>query len=239
MARILCVEDSSEFQLYLSSILKEHNLTFAATISDSIRMTENGRNNFDLILLDVSLPDGNGMKILPKLKEAMLPRTIPIIILSSDNDILTKVAAFGIGADDYISKPPDPSELKARVSARLRWLQSESSEKSIVEYGDLTIDLEKMTVEIKGKRPPTVDLTPFEFKILRLLLSRPGQVFSREQIIDRIWGIGKYVTARTVDAHVSHLRKKIIDSQIQIETILSVGYRADLKGKKQDSGKKS
>lgn len=239
MARILCVEDSSEFQVYLSSILKEHNLTFASTISDSIRMTENGRNNFDLILLDVSLPDGNGMKILPKLKEAMLPRAIPIIILSADNDILTKVAAFGIGADDYISKPPEPSELKARVAARLRWLHSDTNEKSIIEYGDLTIDLEKMTVEIKGQRPPTVDLTPFEFKILRLLLSRPGQVFSREQIIDRIWGIGKYVTARTVDAHVSHLRKKIAESQIQIETILSVGYRADLKGKKTGSGKNS
>lgn len=239
MARILCVEDSPEFQVYLSSILKEHNLTFANSISDSIRMTEHGRNNFDLILLDVSLPDGNGMKVLPKLKEAMLPRAIPIIILSSDNDILTKVAAFGIGADDYISKPPDPSELKARVSARLRWLQSDSNEKSMIEYGDLTIDLEKMTVEIKGANPPNVDLTPFEFKILRLLLGRPGQVFSREQIIDRIWGIGKYVTARTVDAHVSHLRKKIQDSQIQVETILSVGYRADLKGKKKGLDKNS
>ena len=179
------------------------------------------------------------MKILPKLKEAMLPRAIPIIVLTTDNDILTKVAAFGIGADDYISKPPDPSELKARVAARLRWLQSESSEKSIIEYGDLTIDLEKMTVEIKGQHPSAVDLTPFEFKILRLLLGRPGQVFSREQIIDRIWGIGKYVTARTVDAHVSHLRKKISGSKIQIETILSVGYRADLKGKKKESDKSS
>lgn len=209
MARILCIEDSQEFQIYLSSILKEHNLTFVSNSNEALRITESGRDHFELILLDVSLPDGNGIKILPRLKEAMAPRFVPVMILSSDSDIITKVAAFGVGADDYINKPPEPSELRARIDARLRTAQSISQEKSVLEYSDLIVDLDKMTVEIllKNNRRESIELTPYEFKILKLLLSRPGQVYSREMIIDRVWGIDKFITSRTVDAHVSHLRK--------------------------------
>lgn len=233
MARILCIEDSQEFQIYLSSILKEHNLTFVSNSNEALRITESGRDHFELILLDVSLPDGNGIKILPRLKEAMAPRFVPVMILSSDSDIITKVAAFGVGADDYINKPPEPSELRARIDARLRTAQSISQEKSVLEYSDLIVDLDKMTVEIllKNNRRESIELTPYEFKILKLLLSRPGQVYSREMIIDRVWGIDKFITSRTVDAHVSHLRKKLVQSQVQIETVLSAGYKLALKEK--------
>lgn len=233
MARILCIEDSQDFQLYLASVLKEHTLTFVASSSEALRITENGRDHFDLILLDVSLPDGNGIKILPRLKELLSPRFVPIMILSSESDIITKVAAFGVGADDYINKPADPSELRARIDARLRTAQSLMVEKSVLEYRDLLIDIDKMTVEIrlKNDRRELIDLTPYEFKILRLLLSRPGQVYTREVIIDRVWGIDKFITSRTVDAHVSHLRKKLIQSDVQIETVLSAGYKLALKEK--------
>lgn len=231
MARILCVEDSQEFQIYLSSILKEHTLTFVSSGYEALRLTENGRDHFDLVLLDVSLPDGNGIKILPRLKSTFSNRFVPIMILSSDNDIITKVAAFGVGADDYISKPPDSSELRARIEAKLRTAQFLSVEKSTLEYSDIILDLDKMTVQILSKddRRENVDLTPYEFKILRLLLSRPGQVYGREVIIDRVWGIDKFITSRTVDAHVSHLRKKLIHSHVQIETVLSAGYKLALK----------
>lgn len=233
MARILCIEDSQEFQIYLSSILKEHNLTFVSNSNEALRITEGGRDHFELILLDVSLPDGNGIKILPRLKEAMAPRFVPVMILSSDSDIITKVAAFGVGADDYVNKPPEPSELRARIEARLRTAQSISQEKSVLEYSDLIVDLDKMTVEIllKNNKRESIELTPYEFKILKLLLSRPGQVYSREMIIDRVWGIDKFITSRTVDAHVSHLRKKLVLSQVQIETVLSAGYKLALKEK--------
>ncbi|MBY0553569.1 response regulator transcription factor [bacterium] len=233
MARILCIEDSQEFQIYLSSILKEHNLTFVSNSNEALRITESGRDHFELILLDVSLPDGNGIKILPRLKEAMAPRFVPVMILSSDNDIITKVAAFGVGADDYVNKPPEPNELRARIDAKLRTAQSISQEKSVLEYSDLVVDLDKMTVEIlmKNNKRESIELTPYEFKILKLLLSRPGQVYSREMIIDRVWGIDKFITSRTVDAHVSHLRKKLVQSQVQIETVLSAGYKLALKEK--------
>ena len=231
MARILCVEDSQEFQIYLASVLKEHILTFVSNGNEALRLTENGRDHFDLVLLDVSLPDGNGIKLLPRLKNTFSNRFVPIMILSSDNDIITKVAAFGVGADDYISKPPDTSELRARIEAKLRVAQTLSTEKSTLEYSDLVIDLDKMTVQIllKDNRRENVELTPYEFKILRLLLSRPGQVYSREVIIDRVWGIDKFITSRTVDAHVSHLRKKLVHSAVQIETVLSAGYKLALK----------
>ena len=233
MARILCIEDSKEYQIYLSSILKEHSLLFVESLQEAVRITESGRDHFELILLDVSLPDGNGIKILPQLKTTLLPALVPVIVLSSDNDILTKVAAFGVGADDYVSKPADPSELRARIEARLRSVKSQANEKSQIVYGDITIDLDKMTVEVllKDSKREGLDLTPYEFKILRLLLSRPGQVYTRELIIDRVWGTDKFITARTVDAHVSHLRKKILKSQIQIETVLSTGYKLALKEK--------
>lgn len=233
MARILCIEDSKEYQIYLASILKEHSLVFVESVQAAVRVTESGRDHFELILLDVSLPDGNGIKILPQLKDSLLPAIVPVIVLSADNDILTKVAAFGVGADDYVAKPADPSELRARIEARLRGAKSIMTEKSQINYGGLTIDLNKMSVEIqpKDEKRLSLELTPYEFKILKLMLSRPGQVYTRELIIDSVWGTDKFITARTVDAHVSHLRKKIIKSQIQIETVLSTGYRLALKDK--------
>jgi DNA-binding response OmpR family regulator len=231
MNRILCIEDNKEFQIYLTSVLREYSLTHVSTIGEALRLVSNGRDSFDIMLLDINLPDGNGVKALPKLKESNINKMIPIIVISGDNDVLTKVAAFGLGADDYISKPLDPSELKARIEARIRWFKSQVNEKSVVEFGDIKIDTERMVVEKmseSGERT-TIDLTPFEFKILRLLVNRPGQVFSRDQIIERVWGVGRHVTSRTVDAHVSHLRKKLDARRVEIETVLSAGYKIGLR----------
>ncbi|WII72264.1 response regulator transcription factor [Bdellovibrio sp. 22V] len=231
MAKILCVEDSTEFFIYLTSVLKNHSLTQAESINDAFKLIQTGRESFDLILLDISLPDGNGMKILPELKDAFKNKNIPIIVLSTDDDVISKVAAFGIGADDYISKPPNSSELRARVDARLRTSQAYAQNASQIQLGDLFIDSNRMCVEHHSTQKGIVqiELTPFEFKILKILCTHPGQVYSREQLIDQVWGVGKYVTERTVDAHVSHLRKKINESSVKVETVLSAGYKATVK----------
>ncbi|WP_413586367.1 response regulator transcription factor [Bdellovibrio sp. HCB274] len=236
MAKILCIEDSIEFFIYLTSVLKDHTLTQAESISDAFNIVKTGRDSFDLVLLDISLPDGNGMKILPDLKDSFKAKPVPIIILSTDDDIISKVAAFGIGADDYISKPPNSSELRARVDARLRAVKSYQQNTQQVQLGDLYIDSNRMCVELRNSKAGTVqiELTPFEFKILKILCGRPGQVFSREQLIDQVWGVGKYVTERTVDAHVSHLRKKISDSSVKVETVLSAGYKAAVRDSASD-----
>jgi len=227
MARILCIEDSGEFQIYLSSILREHSLTFFGTIESALRTIKKSKETYNLILLDMSLPDGNGVKALPTLRDALGDQMLPCIVISSDTDTFSKVAAFGVGADDYICKPPDSTELRVRVEAKLRWSASRVSESSIINFEDLTIDSDKMTIDIilgNGTRE-NVNLTPLEFKILKLLLNRPDQVFSRDIIIDRIWGVGKYISERTIDAHVSHIRNKISQSKVTITTVLGSGYK--------------
>ncbi|MFS4459551.1 response regulator transcription factor [Bdellovibrio sp. HCB2-146] len=231
MAKILCVEDSAEFYIYLTSVLRDHILVQAESLNDAFKILQTGRDSFDLVLLDISLPDGNGVRALPDLKEAFKSKPVPIIVLSSDNDVISKVAAFGIGADDYVSKPPDASELRARVEARLRAARVMQDNINQIQIGDLIIDSNRMSVELISSKKGRVqiDLTPFEFKILKIVAARPGQVFTRDQLIDQVWGVGKYVTQRTVDAHVSHLRKKITDSCVSIETVLSVGYKAEVK----------
>lgn len=233
MARILSVEDSPDFQVFLSTHLKEHSLTHVASLSEAIQLLAAGRDSFDLILLDISLPDGNGMKVLPQLKELLVDKLVPVIVISSDDDSLTKVAAFGVGADDFIGKPPDVSELKARIEARLRWVKTHPSHRTHLTLGDLTMDLERMTVEISGANGSrkAIELTPYEYKILKMMLTNPGQVFSRDQIVERAWGVGKHITSRTVDAHVSHLRKKLVKSTVLIETVLTAGYKTVLKEK--------
>jgi len=232
MAKILCVEDNIEFFLYLGSVLKEHTLTQATNLNNAFKLVQNGRESFDLILLDVSLPDGNGIKAISTLKESFPLKNIPIIILSADGDVLSKVAAFGLGADDYVQKPPNSSELKARIEARLRGSLSEQKDKAQVQVGDLVIDSDRMCVELTSLKTgkTLIELTPSEFKLLKLLCARPGQVFTRDHLIDQVWGISKHITQRTVDAHISHLRKKLVQSSVQIETILSVGYKIEVKG---------
>jgi DNA-binding response OmpR family regulator len=171
------------------------------------------------------------MRFLPRLKERLSSKIVHIFFIIRDFYVLTKVAAFGVGADDYISKPPDSSELKARIEARLRSAMSHPAQKTQLAFGDLRMDLEQMSVTITpdAGAPTRVELTPYEFKILRMLMGRPGQVFSREQIIERIWGLGRYITFRTIDAHVSHIRRKILKSQTRIETVLTAGYKIMLK----------
>ena len=230
MAEILCVEDNVEFFIYLTDVLKGHRLTHARSLKDAFRLVQNGRQSFDLVLLDAGLPDGNGIRAIEGFKETFTAKVVPIIVLSADGDIISKVAAFGLGAEDYIQKPPESSELKARIEARLRWANAQENNRNQILIGDLTIDSDKMSVEqssVKWGRK-SVDLTPSEFKLLRLICSRPGQVFSRDRLIDHIWGVSKNITERTVDAHISHLRKKLRESTVRIETVLSAGYKVEV-----------
>lgn len=231
MARILCIDDSAEYGLFLKSVLADHELTLVETLSDAYKILQTGRDSFELVLLDVVLPDGNGIKSIGQLKSHILNATTPILMLTNDDDILSKVAALGLGADDYIVKPTSADEIKARIAARLRTSRLLQKQIDNISFGDLTIDTDKMQVlhnQKNGKRE-VIDLTPLEFKVLKLLTTRPGQIYSRNQLIDNVWGVGQYISERSVDAHVSHLRKKIEKSNVEIATVVSVGYKATLK----------
>ncbi len=225
MGSILVVEDSSEFQILIRSSLSEHQLQFCSTLAEARKFISRIGTDFQVVLLDVSLPDGDGIKFLTELKLQNKDTGFGVFVITSDTDVLTKIAAFGVGADDYICKPFHPLELRARVEAKLRQLQVHLESIPVLSIGDLILDSTKMSVSFRDGSKKIDAFTPIEFKILFNLGKRPEVVFSRNQLIDQLWGASTYVTDRTVDAHVSHVRKKIIDSSVKIKTVVGLGYK--------------
>jgi len=178
----------------------------------------------DLILLDLILPGMDGFEICRILKEKKEYSAIPIIILSGRDEETNKVMGLDIGADDYIVKPFSLKEMHSRIKAVLRRLEPEGGEKVINIGGKIVMDLQKYQVTVDGKK---VEMTPTEFKILQLLSSRKGQVFTRERILDYLWGEEKVVIARTVDVHIRHLREKLGKQGDIIKNVRGIGYKID------------
>jgi len=156
----------------------------------------------DVLILDLMLPDMDGLEICKVLRSNPSTAKLPIIILTAKIEETDKIVGLELGADDYITKPFSPRELIARVKAVLRRTsEEETTEEEILKVGDkIVIDVNKMEVYVEGKK---VDLTLTEFKILKHLAKKPGWVFSREQLLDAIWGVKKSVIDRTVDVHIN------------------------------------
>lgn len=182
------------------------------------------RHRPDLILLDLMLPGTDGLEICRYLKRNPDKATIPIIMLTARSQEADRVTGLELGADDYITKPFSLRELEARIKAVLRRqeISAQTSAKKTFAGGMLIIDAEKHEVQVSG-RP--VELSLSEFKILELLTSRPGRVFSRDQILDYLWGQEKIVIPRTVDVHIRHLRKKLGKFSRLIQSVRGIGYK--------------
>jgi len=158
----------------------------------------------DLIILDLMLPDIDGLDICKRLKKIDALAAIPVIMLTARADETDKILGLELGADDYVTKPFSPKELVARVKVALRRLSPKEVTQKIEIGGILLIDTEKFAVTVDGDK---MELTSTEFKILQVLASKPGWVFSRDKILDYLWGREKAVLDRTVDVHVKNLRK--------------------------------
>ncbi len=177
----------------------------------------------DLIILDLMLPDADGFDICKHLKSEEDARKIPIIMLTAKGDEVDRILGLELGADDYVTKPFSVKELVARVKAVLRRSEKEEEKSGInIGEGSLTLDLEKHEVQSHGKK---INLTSTEFKILTLLASKKGWVFSREKILDYLWGSEKIVVDRTIDVHIKHLREKLGDAAVFIKNIRGIGYK--------------
>lgn len=177
----------------------------------------------DLIILDLMLPDYDGIELCKELKEESDYKDIPVIMLTARTRVEEKILGFGIGADDYVTKPFSPRELVARVSAVLRRYRENFKERSILEAGRiLRMDIDKFEVYVYDKK---IDLRPAEFKILKLLLENKGVLFKREQILEHISRRGKMVYERTVDVHIRNLRKKLGEAGKFIKNIKGMGYK--------------
>lgn len=178
----------------------------------------------DLVLLDLLLPGLDGIEVCRKLKMDPVTQKIPIIMVSAKGEESDVVLGLGVGADDYVTKPFRPKELVARVRAVLRRgvLQDDEARSERLVRGDLVVDAARHEVKIEGV---VVTLTATEFRLLHLLASHPGRVFTRDQLVTRVIGGGAAVIDRNIDVHVRSIRKKLGEHRHLIGTIRGVGYR--------------
>ncbi len=224
MKSILCVEDNAEIQILVQAALDQYHVTAVSQVSEARGLIYSRK--FDLVILDVELPDGDGLKFLAEIVGIPDSNKTPIFILTGKSETSNKVIAFSLGADDFISKPFDALELRARVNAKIKKLDQSDQEKSLIKLKDMTIDVPKQRIYLaQGKSQESITLTSLEFRLLLVFARAPDRVFSRTQLLDKVWGSDISITDRTVDTHVNHLRKKISGSKIKIETILNEGYR--------------
>jgi two-component system phosphate regulon response regulator PhoB/two-component system alkaline phosphatase synthesis response regulator PhoP len=181
------------------------------------------RDKPDLILLDLMLPDIDGLDVCRYLRKTESLSSIPVIMLTARGDESDKILGLGLGADDYVTKPFSVKELIARIQAVLRRHEQRDTVRQIA-LGPLVIDLDKHEVERGGQK---IDLTATEFRILQLLASRRGRVFTRDQILDHLWGHEKAVVDRTIDVHIRNLREKLGPAASLIRNVRGVGYKVE------------
>jgi DNA-binding response OmpR family regulator len=178
----------------------------------------------DLVILDLMLPDTDGFDICKYMKKKDEYASVPIIMLTAKGDETDKILGLELGADDYVTKPFSVKELVARVKAVMRRQKPEDAGDTITVGGILEIDPGKHEVSIEGEK---IKLTSTEFKILTFLAAKKGWVFSRDQILDHLWGQEKAVVDRTVDVHIKHLRAKLGNAARFIKNIRGVGYKLE------------
>lgn len=227
---ILAVDDEANIlELLKFNLSKEGYHVIGATNGfDAVRLARDEKP--DLIILDIMLPEMDGYDVLRTLKANRETAAIPVIMLSAKGDVLDKVLGLELGAEDYVSKPFSPREVVARVKVRLRRkvpLNGIAQEeiKNEIRIGDLVIKPEKYEAALDGTK---LDLTPKEFELLHLLAVNPGRVFTRDVLLERIWGYESVRETRTVDVHIRYLRQKIEKDPAvpeYIETVRGVGYR--------------
>jgi len=179
----------------------------------------------DLVLLDLMLPDIDGIEICRYLKSQPQTAALPVIMLTARAEEFDKVLGLEIGADDYVTKPFSARELIARIRAVLRRSQATLTENILTITAGLTIDLQKYEVRANGQ---LMTLTATEFNILKILALKPGHVFSREHLLEQLWGEDKIVVNRTIDVHIKNLREKLGEFGALIRNLRGIGYKLEI-----------
>lgn len=227
--RVLLVEDSVECQMVVERALSECGveLTKAGSVGEARRILEQSHGSgFDLVLLDLTLPDGDGLSLLEGGGGVTLSEETSVFLLTRRGEIEAKLAAFGAGADDYLVKPVSPLELGARVAARLCKLRRIRSRTDLVHRGLLTLHVPQMKALIHvGNGEVDVGLTGKEFKILYFLMRHEGEIRTRCELIREAWGVGIHVLERTVDSHIAGLRRKLGPAHVYVKSVPGLGYR--------------
>ncbi len=209
------IEDDPNISNSLTAYLKTEG--YAVTATDCVAVARSLLNPApEIIILDWMLPDGQGLDLLKEIRAQ--GHRMPIILLTARNDLVDKVLGLESGADDYLTKPFEPRELVTRMRVRLRDMPLMTSRKILHEGIELDRELREVTYQ--GR---LLELTKLEFDLLKLLIESPGRVFTRESILNKVWGFENFPTTRTVDNHIVQLRQKT--SSELFETVRGVGYR--------------
>lgn len=231
MSKILVVDDEKNIlELVRFNLAREGHQVFISL--DGASALEQARSEIpDLIVLDIMLPEMDGLEVCRELRRDPVTKDIPILMLSAKADELDRVLGLEMGADDYVTKPFSPRELVARVKAQLRRTHREEGKpgeaqaKGRMDYGRMSIDEDRFAVYIDGVKQ---EFTLKEFELIRFLARYPGKVFTRDQLLEQVWGYDYAGDSRTVDVHIRHIRQKLEQlpqgAQI-IETVRGVGYR--------------
>ena len=225
MGKILIVEDEGNIrQLVRYNIEKEgFQVMEAADGLQGLRTAQ--REKPDLVLLDLMLPGMDGLEVCRTLKGAPATSALPIIMLTAKAEEVDKIIGLELGADDYMTKPFSPRELTARIKAVLRRSQKETALPGELQVGRLRFNFSRYEVSMGGVK---LELTPKEYELLKMLATNLGKVFTREQLLEKVWGYEYFGDTRTVDVHVRHLRAKMAADPAtadMLETVRGFGYR--------------
>ena len=225
MADILVIEDDASTLHLLKRTLEPEHAVHGKSDLKSAREALRNRN-FDLLLLDVLLPDGDGFDFAEELRKHGRLDDLPLLFITAKSSVADQVLGLSIGADDYIIKPIVPLVLRARVNSKVLKLEKQRLENECIALDPLKLDLAKQRAYIRSETENReLELTSLEFRLLLHFARHEDQVFSRDQLITAIWGDGVHILDRTIDTHICHLRQKIRESTYTLESVYGAGYR--------------
>ena len=224
--QILVVDDEPALRMMVQEILTQAG--YAVCLAGSCReaLTQRAQVHPDAILLDVMLPDGDGFSLLGQLRQQ---GDVPVLFLSARDEDEARLRGLGLGADDYIVKPFEMKELIARINAVLRRTEIPNDTSKKLHFDKLTIDLDSYELIVDGKK---IDTPPKELELLYHLASTPNRVYTRNQLLDEVWGFDYFGDSRTVDVHIKRLREKVegVSDQWALKTVWGVGYKFETVG---------
>lgn len=221
--KILVIEDEREIAELIAYALQKDGFQVDIALDGKEALSKLKEEVYDLVVLDLMLPYVQGLEICKFIRNNPNMQNTGIIIVTAKGEELDRIMGLEMGADDYVTKPFSPRELTARIKAVLRRTKSETVAQ-VIKIGDITIDKEKYLVTVKGA---PIRLSATEFKLLLYLAERPNKIFSRDHLLDAVWGQDIYVDSRTVDVHIRRLRMKIEkdpDNPEYLKTMRGIGY---------------
>ena len=223
--KILVVDDDENICELLRLYLEKDGYDVQIALDGEAALEKFRHYNPDLILLDIMMPKKDGMHVLQEIRKTS---DVPVIMITAKAESFDKLQSFDFGTDDYIVKPFDAKEVQARIKAILRRSTNAAEEKLRIEYDNLIIDKVSFEVRIKGK---VVEMPPKELELLFHLASNPNKVYTRDQLLDEVWGFEYYGDSRTVDVHIKRLREKldVVSPQWNLKTVWGVGYKFELR----------